>query len=110
MTEKVREVRQGTVVKDRLSLLVGARYDIPNSSQGRGLNLNFPVSQQWYQLGDHSGVDHHLNLLVSSIGQVTQCPHSIDQDLAKRTNKARTRLWCRSSSFTGSHVDIVMVD
>lgn len=47
------------------------------------------MTEQRYQMGDNAGVNDHLYLLVPSIGQVRQSPHSVDQDLQEEKDNHR---------------------
>ena len=78
VVEEGLEVREGLVVEHRLRLLVRAGHDVAHGPQRRRLHLHLPVGQQRHQLGHHAGVDHHLDLLVASVGEVAQRPDGID--------------------------------
>lgn len=111
--EQVGKVREDVTVEHHLSLLIRPGYNVPHRSQRCGLSrgytntirnrirvsaktrkiciifyLNFDllVAEQWDKEGDDTWVYYHLNLLITSICQIWQSPHSVYQNLEKETD------------------------
>lgn len=84
MSQQLWEVRKGVIIQNGLGLVVCARDNIAHGSQSGRLHFHFAMGKQGHQLGYHARVDNHLNLFISSVGQITQGPNSIDQDLERK--------------------------
>lgn len=45
------------------------------------------MTEQRYQVRDDAGVDDHLYLLITSIGQIRQSPDCVNQDLQETNSR-----------------------
>lgn len=88
------EVRQSVAIQHDLSLGVIAGDDVADRPQGRRLDLNLLVAEQWDEFRHHAAVDHLLDLIIASIRQVAYGPCRVDQYLQQGLLTVKTSNYC----------------
>ena len=79
--EEVGDGVEATGVDNGLGLGVSASHNVAHGAKGRGLNRGRRVKKQLHEALGHTRLDHSLDLVVVTIGEIGDGPAGIGQDL-----------------------------
>ena len=92
MIEEWREMWKCVTIENKLGLFVGARDDVANGTQSRRLDLDFAMRKEGHKFGDDTGINNHLDLVITAIGEIAQCPYGVHKDLERKRLKLKSKI------------------